>query len=67
MLAQVTKDMIDDKVAEWKEAGTRIEVMRRGNRVGCALMPLTLPMLSACTFEHLRRTSPLRMPPSLWR
>ena len=35
-VAQVTKDMIDDKLAEWKEAGTRIEVMRRGNRVGCA-------------------------------
>lgn len=47
-LAQVTKDMIDDKVAEWKEAGTRIEVMRRGNRIGCALTPLTLAFGASC-------------------
>lgn len=32
---QITRDMIDDKVTEWKEAGTQIEVMRRGQRVGC--------------------------------
>lgn len=29
--------MIDDKVAEWKEAGLQIQAMRRGNRVGCGL------------------------------
>ena len=31
---RVTRDLVDDKVIEWRERGVNIEVMRRTNRAG---------------------------------
>ncbi len=31
---RTTRDLVDDKVVEWRERGVNIEVMRRTNRAG---------------------------------
>lgn len=31
---RVTRDLVDDKIVEWRERGVNIEVMRRTNRAG---------------------------------
>ena len=31
---RTTRDLVDDKVVEWRERGVNIEVMRRSNRAG---------------------------------
>ena len=31
---RTTRDLVDDKIVEWRERGVNIEVMRRTNRAG---------------------------------
>ena len=49
-----TRDLVDDKVAEWRERGVEVEVRRRTNRAGYKAGALHEVRMLSCMFRVSR-------------